>query len=137
MSRPLVAFTNWVQTLGWLVKQHPRWLKRLDSKLFAQGETDLEFLGKDHGSQLTNLQMKAAMLTTQIETLSKQCKDLKGHSRNNVWLLDFPEGTEGLCPTEFVTQFLLDLLRQDSKPVLDWAHRSLHPRPKDGEPPWL
>uniref|UniRef100_A0AAV2JI16 Uncharacterized protein n=1 Tax=Knipowitschia caucasica TaxID=637954 RepID=A0AAV2JI16_KNICA len=44
-------------------------------------------------------------------------------------------GTEGPRPTEFVADFLHNLLHLDVKPILDRAHRTLRPRPGDGAPP--
>uniref|UniRef100_A0AAV2MQJ3 Uncharacterized protein n=1 Tax=Knipowitschia caucasica TaxID=637954 RepID=A0AAV2MQJ3_KNICA len=45
------------------------------------------------------------------------------------------QGTEGPRPTEFVADFLHNLLHLDVKPILDRAHRTLRPRPGDGAPP--
>ncbi|KAI3370897.1 hypothetical protein L3Q82_007406 [Scortum barcoo] len=113
-------------------------LEPMKNKLSVQGDTvaDLERSANDHTVQLTELQAKATLLTTQVDFLTKKCEDLEGRSRwNNVRLLGLPEGSEGPRPTEFMARFLRDLLKLDSEPVLDRAHRSLRTRPRDGEPP--
>lgn len=46
------------------------------------------------------------MLTTQVNSLMKKCKDLEGRSRwNNVRLVGLPEGTEGPRRTEFMAKY--------------------------------
>uniref|UniRef100_A0A672H4E1 Uncharacterized protein n=1 Tax=Salarias fasciatus TaxID=181472 RepID=A0A672H4E1_SALFA len=69
--------------------------------LKAKPVADLELLSNDHANQLANLQRKAAMLTTQVEALTRKCEDLEERCRwSNVRLVGFPEGTEGRHPTE-------------------------------------
>lgn len=46
-----------------------------------------------------------------------------------------PEGTKGARPTEFVAQLLKDTLGLDEAPLLNRVHRTLRPKPKEGEPP--
>ncbi|KAI3376704.1 hypothetical protein L3Q82_017143 [Scortum barcoo] len=112
-------------------------LEPMKNKLSVQGDTvaDLERSANDHTIQLTELQATATLLTTQLDSLTKKCEDPEGRSRWNVRLLGLPEGSEGPRPTEFMARFLRDLLKLDSEPVLDQAHRSLRTRPRDGEPP--
>uniref|UniRef100_A0AAV2M4W3 C2H2-type domain-containing protein n=1 Tax=Knipowitschia caucasica TaxID=637954 RepID=A0AAV2M4W3_KNICA len=65
-----------------------------------------------------------------------KCEDLEGRSRlNNIRVVGVPEGSEDSRPTVFVAKLLQGLLGLDGEPVLDRAHRTLRPKPKDGELP--
>uniref|UniRef100_A0AAV2KQQ8 Uncharacterized protein n=1 Tax=Knipowitschia caucasica TaxID=637954 RepID=A0AAV2KQQ8_KNICA len=65
-----------------------------------------------------------------------KCEDWEGRSRlNNIRVVGVPEGSEDSRPTVFVAKLLQGLLGLDVEPVLDRAHRTLRPKPKDGELP--
>lgn len=110
----------------------------LQKKITAQDQTiaSLEDTANEHETQLTSLQATVASLTERVSSLTQKCEDLEGRSRlNNIRLVGIPENVEGPRPTEFVAKLLQNLLGMDSEPVLDRAHRTLRPKPKDGEPP--
>lgn len=81
------------------------------------------------------MQTVVAELSATVETFSKKCEDLESRSRwNNIRRIGLKELSEGPQSTEFVAQLLQDLLGLDAKPDLDRAHRTLRPKPKEGEP---
>lgn len=87
-------------------------------------------------NSLRYLETTVAKLQTEVTALSLKCEDLESRSRrNNIRLIGISEGEEGNRPTEFVSNFLRDLLNMEEKPLLDRAHRSLQPKPKPGQPP--
>lgn len=87
-------------------------------------------------NQLVELQANVNKLTAQVESLSKKCEDLEGHSTcDNIRLVGLHEGSEGLRATEFIAHHLQELLGLDSQPVLDRDHRSLREKPNAGKPP--
>lgn len=97
---------------------------------------DLERTCTDHGDLLATLGPAVSTLKAQVKTLADKCEDLEGRARmNNLRLIGVPEGVEGARPTEFVAQLLKDSLRLDEVPLLDRAHRTLRPKPKEGEQP--
>lgn len=66
----------------------------------------------------------------------KKCEDLKGRSRlNNMRVIVIPKGSEGTRPTDYLAAFSQKLLGLEQKLTLNRAHRTLSPRPADGEPP--
>lgn len=72
-----------------------------------------------------------------MESTRQKCEDLEACSRrNNLRIVGLKEGAEGNCPMEFIATLIKDSLRLDDMPLLDCAHRALHPRPADGGRPW-
>ena len=113
-------------------------LKPLQDKITTQGQTiaELERSASDRDNTVAELQTTVNKLTKQVESLSEQCETLQSRSRwNNVRLVGLSESEGGPRTSEFVAQLLKDLLKLDELPMLDRCHRSLRPRPKDGEPP--
>ncbi|CAL1612629.1 unnamed protein product [Knipowitschia caucasica] len=102
---------------------------------YASAISDLEGAANDHEQRLTSIQASVSQLQGKVELLTNKCDKLEGGSRlNNIRIVGVVEGTEGPRPTEFVADFLHNLLRLDAKPILDRAHRTLRPRPGDGAP---
>lgn len=88
------------------------------------------------GDILSELQVKVNQLTDSVWSLQDKCEDLESRSRrNNIRLVNIPQGLEGNRATEFISELLRDLLQLDEAPLIDRAHRTLRARPKDGEPP--
>ena len=73
------------------------------------------------------------------EKLKAKTADLEARSRrNNVGIVGLAELIEGPRPTDFFSGLLFQLLGEETLPkstVLDRAHRSLGPKPKEGERP--
>lgn len=90
----------------------------------------------DHSDLLTSLDSTVSTLKADVKLLTDKCEDLEGRARrNNIRLVGVPEGAEGVRPTEFIAQLLMDTLGLDELPLLDRAHRTLRSRPSDGKPP--
>uniref|UniRef100_A0A674P7S6 Transposase element L1Md-A101/L1Md-A102/L1Md-A2 n=1 Tax=Takifugu rubripes TaxID=31033 RepID=A0A674P7S6_TAKRU len=80
---------------------------------------------------LLGLEATCAELTAANEKLKAKTADLEGRSRrNNVRIIGLPESIEGPRPTQLLGEETLP-----KPPVLDRAHRSLAPKPKQGERP--
>lgn len=113
-------------------------LKPLKDRVDLQSETisALEHSASEHSDKLTSMHANVAKLAATVETLSNKCEDLEARSRwNNIRVVGLPEGTEGPRPTEFMAEFLKDLLSLEEKPGLDRAHRTLRAKPKEGDSP--
>lgn len=68
-----------------------------------------------------------------MSSLKAKCEDLESRSkRNNVRVVGLREDMEGSQATTSMAKWLHETLHLDSLPVIDWAHRSLRPKPKTG-----
>ena len=113
-------------------------IEPLQQKLSSHDQTivELECASTDHRDQLTTLETMVSTLQNQVKLLTDKCEDLEGRARrNNIRLVGVPEGAEGAQPTEFVSRLLKDILGLEEKPLLDRTHRTLRPKPKEGEQP--
>lgn len=101
--------------------------------------TSLEANAGSVDSRLLSLEATYAELITVSEKLKAKTADLEARSRrNNLRIIGLPESIEGPRPTDFFSALLAQLLGEDvlpTPPVLDRAHRSLAPKPKQGERP--
>ncbi|KAK7944569.1 hypothetical protein WMY93_000297 [Mugilogobius chulae] len=97
---------------------------------------DLESSVTFTGDTVTSLHSTVAQLQKEVGELRNKCDDLEGRSRrNNLRLVGVEEGVERGHPTKFISELLKEILKLDVAPLLDRAHRSLQPKPKQGEPP--
>ena len=119
-------------------------LATIDTKLdgIQSTVTNHEQRISDLESGLNHLQFLEAKVTSMAENNAKlkaKLTDLEGRSRRcNVRLIGVPEAVEGSWPTSFFSSFLVDVLGKDvlpSPPELDRAHRTLKPKPAEGEKP--
>ena len=98
--------------------------------------SELERSATDHSPRISELGANIGSLTTRVAYLNNRCEDMESTMRrNSSCLLGLPEGVEGPRPTEFMAKLLQELLGLEEKLLLDRAHRTLHSRPRDGEPP--
>ena len=101
-----------------------------------QAITELQRVCTDHSDLLTSLDSTVSTLKAEVKLLTDKCEDLEGRARrNNIRLVSVPEGAEGVRPTEFIAQLLMDTLGLDELPPLDRAHRTLRTKPSEGKPP--
>ena len=113
-------------------------IEPLQQKLSSHDQTiaELERASTDHSDQLTTLETSVST-QKQVKLLTDKCEDLEGRTkRNNIRLVGVPVVAEGVQPTEFFSRLLKDILGLEGKPLLDLAHRTLRPKPKEGEQPW-
>ncbi|KAJ3585887.1 hypothetical protein NHX12_012295 [Muraenolepis orangiensis] len=69
-------------------------------------------------------------------SLSDKCLDLESRSRRqNVRLVGIEEGNEGNNPRQFCATVLKEILELEDVPRLDRGHRTLAPKPREGERP--
>ena len=80
----------------------------------------------------TALLATVAELKAEVQALNSKCQDLEGRQRrSNFRVVGVPSSIEGPRPTEFMANFLQEILELEEKPVLDRAHRSLTtPKPR-------
>lgn len=101
--------------------------------------TSLETAADDTAQRLTDLEGRCTALQASNDHLRAKLCDLEGRSRRqNIRVLGLPESVEGPRPSEFFSSFLTEIFGDQvlpSPPEVDRAHRTLAPKPKDGERP--
>lgn len=101
---------------------------------------------QEMGDSLTDVDARVITLEKLCSDLAKdnikmktKLEDLENRSRrNNIRVIGIPERDEGPRPTAFVEALLLEVFGEESfakPPVVDRAHRSLAPPPKQNQPP--
>ncbi len=92
-----------------------------------------------HEERIVDLENKCALLQAKVDKQQKLLEDLESCSRcKNIGILGIPEGSEKGKPTEFVAGLISTLLgveHFDLPVVVHHAHRSLAPRPAEGQYP--
>ncbi|KAF7645089.1 hypothetical protein LDENG_00210340 [Lucifuga dentata] len=84
---------------------------------------------------VTTLQREVQCLTTLTESLQNKCDDLElRFRRNNIRIIGVPEGKDS-CTTTAMSVLLRKAFNLADAPLLDRAHRSLQPAPKQGGTP--
>lgn len=93
----------------------------------------------DASDRLITLEKRYDSLIKEHKKLQDKCTDLESRSRRqNLRIIGIAEGAENNNPTHFVTKFLVEVLGKEnfgSPIVIDRAHRSLAPKPRNGERP--
>lgn len=99
----------------------------------------------DHSDRITELESEVTSLKANLTaaadlnaTLSSAVEDLVSRSkRQNLRVVGFPEGIEGRNPREFMTDFFFETMKDvlSAPPEIDRAHRSLAPKPRQGDRP--
>ena len=101
--------------------------------------SSLETYTDSIGESLLSLEATCANLTASIEKLRAKAADLEARSHhNNLHSVGLPESIEGPCPANFFATLLTQLLGDQILPFpaeLERAHRSLAPKPQQGERP--
>lgn len=97
---------------------------------------DLEQAANEWSSSVMSLETTVERLQSEVCNLKKKCLDLEGRSRRqNIRLIGIEEGREGGNPRQFCATALKEILDLQDAPRLDRGHRSLAPKPRDGERP--
>lgn len=105
----------------------------------ANIQTGMEQSLSDTSDRLMALENSCQSLAADHKKLQEKCIDLENRSRRqNIRILNIPEGSENNTPTAFVAKFLSKVLGEenfDGPILIDRAHRSLAPKPRKGERP--
>lgn len=116
-------------------------LKTLKSTLQAH-EVKLQEVGDsltDVDARVATLEKLCSDLVQDNAKIKLKLEDLENRSRrNNIRVIGIPEREEGPRPAAFMEAFLLEVFGEDSfakPPVVDRAHRSPAPTPKQNQPP--
>ena len=87
-------------------------------------------------NRVVALEAKVNTLSTQVARLTDKTEDLESRQRrDNCRLIGVEEGLGNIRPESAVAVLLKEALALDYTPTLDRVHRSLQPRPKDGDAP--
>uniref|UniRef100_H3AYH5 L1 transposable element RRM domain-containing protein n=1 Tax=Latimeria chalumnae TaxID=7897 RepID=H3AYH5_LATCH len=100
--------------------------------------TTIESHLSDSDGRLAAAEAQITSLTSTVAVLHERLNDQENRAcRNNLRILGFTEGVEQGNPTCFWEKTLPALLKQPEGTVLsiEWAHRSLAPRPAPGQRP--
>ncbi|CAI5689230.1 unnamed protein product [Oreochromis niloticus] len=109
---------------------------RKESATFSTRIDDLEEEANGQANRVVALEAKVDTLSTQVARLADKADDLESRQRrDNCRLIGVEEGFGNIRPERAVAELLKEALALDYTPTLDRAHRSLQPRPKDGDAP--
>ncbi|KAK5866348.1 hypothetical protein PBY51_020547 [Eleginops maclovinus] len=82
------------------------------------------------------LETTVKRLQSEVCSLSEKCLDLEGRSRRqNIRLIGIAGGEEGRDLRQFCATVLKEVSDLEDTPRLDRSHRTLAPKPKEGERP--
>ncbi|CAK6969637.1 hypothetical protein NHX12_031341 [Scomber scombrus] len=97
---------------------------------------DLEQSATEWSSTVMTLETTVKRLQSEVCGLTEKCLDLESRSRRqNIRLIGIEEGKEENNPRQFCAAALKEILDLEDTPRLDRGHRSLAPKPRDGERP--
>ena len=109
---------------------------RKENASFSTCIDDLEEEANGHANRVVAFEAKVNTLSTQVARLADKTEDLESRQRrDNCRLVGVEEGLGNIRPERTVAELLKEALALDYTPTLDRAHRSLQPRPKDGDAP--
>lgn len=107
-------------------------------KSFNDRLNQTEVIVGENFEKLTKMEASVKSLQSQTRILQEQVDDLENRSRrSNLRIINIPEGSEtGQDPTKFIADLLMETTGTEvfsSPPEIERAHRSLGPRPGDGD----
>lgn len=104
---------------------------------YGQRITDVEDGLNEFDKRLSSVETSQTLLIKENDALREKVAYLENYTRRqNIRIVGISENVEGPRPTEFITKLLIDVLGEDSfekPPSVDRAHRSLAPKPADGD----
>ena len=87
--------------------------------------------------RLSSVETSQTSLAKENDALKEKVAYLENYTRRqNIRIVGKPENAEGPRPSEFITKLLIDVFGEDNfekPPSVDRAHRSLAPKPVDGD----
>lgn len=107
-----------------------------ESTTLATRIDDLEEGAHCYANWVVELEAKVTTLSSQVTRLMDKTEDLECQQRrDNCRLIGVEEGVGAIRPEKAIAQLLQETLGLGYTPTLDLGHRSLQPRPKDGDTP--
>lgn len=89
--------------------------------------------------RLDSVELAQASLAKVNRELKEKLSYLENYTRRqNIRIMGIKENTEGMKPTEFIANLLMELFGEDNFQIslpVDRAHRSLAPKPAEGDKP--
>lgn len=105
-------------------------------KLHATSIRSLEDGASHYSDRVVELETQLTSLSSQVKQLSSKVEDLESRQRrDNCRIIGVEESLGDIRMERSVAKLLQDALGLDYTPTLDRAHRSLLPKPKQGDPP--
>ena len=112
-------------------------------KAQADSTNETTEMGKvlnDTMERVTALEQSHEVMSKEHKKMHEKCMDLENRSRRqNLRFVGVPEGLEAGNPNRFIKDLLLEIFGGDdlgdSSMTVDRAHRTLAPKPKQGERP--
>lgn len=105
--------------------------------MYGQQITDIEDGMTEFDKRLDSLETSRTLLAKENDALKEKVAYLDNYTgRQNIRIVGIPENAESPRPSEFIAKLLVDVLGEDSfekPPSVDRAHRSLAPKPADGD----
>ena len=105
--------------------------------VYGQQITDVEDGMNEFDKRLSSVETSQTSLAKENHALKEKVAYLENYTRRqNIRIVGIPENAEGPRPSEFITSLLIDVLGENSfekLPSVDRAHRSLAPKPADGD----
>ncbi|KAF0044728.1 hypothetical protein F2P81_003886 [Scophthalmus maximus] len=104
--------------------------------VYGQRITDMEDGLNEFDKRLSSVEASQTSLAKENDALREKVAYLENYTRRqNIRIVGISQNTEGPRRTEFITKLLINVLGEDSfekPPSVDRAHRSLAPKPADG-----
>lgn len=105
-------------------------------KLHATSIRSLEDGANHYSDRVVELETQLTSLSSQVKQLTSKAEDLESRQRrDNLRIIGVEESFGDIRMERSVAKLLQDALGLDYTPTLDRAHRSLMPKPKQGDPP--
>ena len=97
----------------------------------------LEVAANAHSDTIANLEQQVCELKKEVTILKAKAEDIEGRARRcNLRVIGIKEGREyGSKTSDFIASLLHDVLKLDTRPVIDRAHRTLQRAPGNDQPP--
>lgn len=133
LNSSLESFHSSISSIGSTLATQASTITNMETSLSNHSDriTHLE-------QEVSNLQSKVTSVTEENGALRANIEDLVSRSkRQNIRVVGLPEDIEGKDPRQFMTDFFSEVLGDvlSASPELDRAHRSLRPKPRQGQNP--
>ena len=134
LNEALAPIKSSLELITTTVTKHTSAISAMETALSSRSDsiTSLE-------QEVAKLRTKLTSLMEEKGTLQAALEDLISRSkRQNLRVIGLPENIEGNNPRQFMADLFKEVAGDalpNSRPELDRAHRSLHPKPRQGSRP--